>query len=194
MLAIKRLAVAWLVLLLQGCDTNFEMTAQERGLLITAAEFAPYVDGSHDRTRGRFKKELNVLTGSRDLSYDFEFREDAKEPPLFVSCTISIEPRLLKPYGRATRKIGAALGFALGKLKQEPLQGFPTYGDRSSIHLLTLDDRPVGNLFIAEYGRKSVTLILTGVYVRDPAVWQEILEKKLRLLADYEEPEPRARK
>jgi len=185
---LARAALVCLILLLQGCEQPNEMTPQERALLITVAEFAPYVKGTHDPNRGNFTKESNPVINSRELSYKFEYSKSEKEAPLYLSTVVSVQPRLLKPYDRVLHKAGFAIGFAFGKLKQEPLPDFPTYGDRSSMELLTLEGRPVGNLFTAEYGRKSVRLILTGIYVRDPAVWQEMFGEKLRLIEKFEEP------
>ena len=181
-------ALFCLCLLVQGCDRSSEPTAEEKALLITVGEFAPYVKGSHDQSRGRFKKESNPFTDSKELNYTFEFKEEENEPPLYVNCTINLEPKVSSASDRAAREVGIAIGFAIGKLKKVPLEGFPKFGDYSSIYLLTLDDKPVGNLFTAEYGRKSVTLVVSGLYVREPAVWQEMFGKKLRLLEAYEEP------
>ena len=182
----KSLAVLCAAFLLQGCEGN-EITEREKALLLTVADLAPYIKGNFDPSRAKIKKTYNPVVNSKEISYLFEFKESAGEPPLFLSYTVTMEPKLVHGYNKATHDAGTAIGFAIGKLKQVPQQDFPKYGDRSSFNLLTMEDRPVGNLFDVEYGRKSATLIISGMYVRNPAVWQEMVGEKLRLLESYEE-------
>lgn len=187
--AFTRMAAAGLigaVLLFQGCTSSSELTPDERALLITVAEFEPYMKGGHDQTRGLFAKETGLLDHSKLLSYEFTFDKDAHEPALYVNCMVDLQPKGSQAVSRAAREIGMEIGLASGKLKQVPLEGFPKYGDRSSLSLLTLNGDPVGNLFTAEYGSKSVMLVFSGIYVRDPAAWGEMFGKKLRLLEAYD--------
>lgn len=43
----------------------------------------------------------------------------------------------------------------------------------------------MGNIFSVRYGRKTALLLITGLYIRNPAVWQEVVGGKLRLLESY---------
>src|SRR5882724_11416100 len=99
-------ALICLLLLVQGCTSSNELAPDERALLITAAEFAPFVKGSHDQTRGRFTKRTGWLDGSRELSYEFKFEAAENEPPLYVNCMINIQPRGDKTVARAAREVG----------------------------------------------------------------------------------------
>lgn len=192
--ATRRLAQAamlCLALLAQGCDGDGDgdgddkITAQEKDLLITAAEVAPYMRSSYDLARGEFKKAVNPVIDSKELTYHFQFKEGSDEAPLFIHYVVKMEPKIIAVYDNALQDAGFDIGFAIGKLKQVPLDGFPTYGDRSSIKLLTMDERPVGNIFSVQYGRKTARLIITGMYIRNPAVWQEMIGGKLKLLESY---------
>lgn len=185
---LARAAVLCLSLLAQGCDDDDDDTirAEEKALLITAAEVAPYMHSNYDLSRGQFKKAVNPVIDSKELTYHFQFKEGAGEAPLYIHYTISMQPRIIGAYDNAFQEAGVDIGLAIGKLKQMPLDNFPTYGDSSSCKLLlTQDDRPVGNLFSVRYGRKTARLLITGLYIRNPAVWQEMVGGKLRLLESY---------
>jgi hypothetical protein len=179
MVQISLLSVA---LLTQGCSSSNDITENERALLFTVADFSPYLTGSHDQARGLFSKETGLLAHSKQLSYEFTFEKSANETAFYINCIINLEPNGNQPVSRAAREIGTEIGMASGNLKQVPQEGFPKYGERSSVSLLTLEGRPVGNLFTAEYGSKSVMLVFSGIYVIDPEVWKKMFDKKLRLI------------
>jgi len=194
MRAIRRLAqaaVLCLGLLAQGCgngDGDNAISAEEKDLLITAAELAPYMHSSYDLARGQFKKTVNPVVDSKELTYHFQFKEGTGEAPLYIHYTITMQPKIVGVYDNAFQEAGVSIGLAIGKLKQVPLDNFPTYGDHSSCKLLlTQEDRPVGNMFRVQYGRKTAWLLITGLYIRNPAVWQEMVGSKLRLLENYAE-------
>ena len=45
------------------------------------------------------------------------------------------------------------------------MNNFPSYGKRSKFSLLTLDEKPMGNLFVAEYDRKVITILIGGICI-----------------------------
>jgi hypothetical protein len=54
--------------------------------------------------------------------------------------------------------------------------------------LLVKNDVPIGNVFTLRDGNKSHLFIISGLYVKDAAVWQKLIEPKLENLMRYAPP------
>ena len=61
---------------------------------------------------------------------------------------------------------------------------------RASLKLLTQDGEPVGNLFYATVGNKSMFTIFTGVYFEQPEDFETFIAPKLLALREYQHSDP----
>ena len=172
-----------------GCSRKAELSQQEKSLLLTVEDLARYDKGKHDPSRGRFVKEIDPQDQSVSLVYEYESQKGTDEPPLYISCTLDIDPKSSDTtFIKSAIDIGFWAGFKSQCVKEVPINNYPSYGKRSKFSLLTMDEKPIGNLFVVEYDRKVITILISGICIDKASIWQEIADKKINLIQKYEVP------
>jgi hypothetical protein len=142
------------------------VTQAERDILLTAEALAPFFEVSVDPAIGQVK-HVSYLDGSRELSYEYDSPDEARNP-LYISSTVNIERRVSD--ARAvylSMTLGLKLGLALegeDALQQVPRAGLFAWGDESKSEVLVKSGRPVGNVFAGRKGRRVFHLVLVGVH------------------------------
>jgi len=90
------------------------------------------------------------------------------------------------PAEKAGLKVGDILLKLDGKALDLPSRLTELIADRKPGDMITLlvkNDVPIGNVFTLRDGNKSHLFIISGLYVKDAAVWQKLIEPKLGRLA-----------
>ncbi len=85
---------------------------------------------------------------------------------------------------------GASFGLHHSGLEQEDLLLETTLASRASLKLLTQDGEPVGNLFYATVGNKSMFTLFTGVYFEQAEDFEAFIAPKLLQLREYQHSDP----
>lgn len=85
---------------------------------------------------------------------------------------------------------GASFGLHHSGLEQEDLLLETTLASRASLKLLTQDGEPVGNLFYATVGNKSMFTLFTGVYFEQAEDFEAFVAPKLLALREYQHSDP----
>ena len=169
-------------------DIDEPVTAADEELVITAERLTDFVAGLQiDPSRGSLHKARH-LDGSKDLSYEYESPEGAKQP-LYVHHEISVERTEQDArYGYGGLGIGTNIGLRLegGQLRQVERNNLWRWGDDSKCVVLMNGDNKVGNLFQGRKGRRYFSLMIVGVYLETPQDIRELLGDVLQRLERYD--------
>lgn len=177
-----RLVLLMSLLALTGCIDNEPPLAEERRLLLSSEDFSAY-EAPGD---GRYTKLVTYATRTIDLSF-----ESASSDWFYLYSGVSLYPRagdaLVTSYAET---FGASFGLRDSGLVQEDLPLQTQLASRASLKLLTQDGEPVGNLFYATVGNKSMFTIFTGVYFEQAGDFEAFIAPKLRALREYRHDDP----
>lgn len=166
------------LLSLAGCVDNEPPLAEERRLLLSGEDFANY----EAPQEGRYQKLVTYATRTIDLNF-----ESRSSDWFYLYSGVSLYPRagdaLMTSYAET---FGASFGLRHSGLEQEDLPLETTLASRASLKLLTQDGEPVGNLFYATVGNKSMFTLFTGVYFEQAEDFKAFIAPKLLQLREYQ--------
>lgn len=170
------------LLSLAGCVDNEPPLAEERRLLLSGEDFANY----EAPQEGRYQKLVTYATRTIDLNF-----ESRSSDWFYLYSGVSLYPRagdaLMTSYAET---FGASFGLRHSGLEQEDLPLETTLASRASLKLLTQDGEPVGNLFYATVGNKSMFTLFTGVYFEQAEDFKAFIAPKLLALREYQHSDP----
>ncbi|SUD58127.1 Uncharacterised protein [Ectopseudomonas oleovorans] len=170
------------LLSLAGCVDNEPPLAEERRLLLSVEDFANY----EAPQEGRYQKLVTYATRTIDLNF-----ESRSSDWFYLYSGVSLYPRagdaLMTSYAET---FGASFGLRHSGLEQEDLPLETTLASRASLKLLTQDGEPVGNLFYATVGNKSMFTLFTGVYFEQAEDFKAFIAPKLLQLREYQHSDP----
>lgn len=170
------------LLSLAGCVDNEPPLAEERRLLLSVEDFANY----EAPQEGRYQKLVTYATRTIDLNF-----ESRSSDWFYLYSGVSLYPRagdaLMTSYAET---FGASFGLHHSGLEQEDLLLETTLASRASLKLLTQDGEPVGNLFYATVGNKSMFTLFTGVYFEQAEDFEAFIAPKLLQLREYQHSDP----
>ena len=170
------------LLSLAGCVDNEPPLAEERRLLLSVEDFANY----EAPQEGRYQKLVTYATRTIDLNI-----ESRSSDWFYLYSGVSLYPRagdaLMTSYAET---FGASFGLRHSGLEQEDLPLETTLASRASLKLLTQDGEPVGNLFYATVGNKSMFTLFTGVYFEQAEDFKAFIAPKLLQLREYQHSDP----
>ncbi|WP_212629356.1 hypothetical protein [Pseudomonas sp. KB-10] len=177
-----RLLLLMSLLSLAGCIDNEPPLAEERRLLLSGEDFASY----EAPQEGRYQKVVTYATRTIDLSF-----ESRGSDWFYLYTGVSLYPRagdaLMTSYAET---FGASFGLRDSGLLQQDLPLETRLASRASLKLLTQDGEPVGNLFYATVGNKSMFTIFTGVYFEQAEDFETFIAPKLLALREYQHDDP----
>lgn len=170
------------LLSLAGCVDNEPPLAEERRLLLSGDDFAAY----EVPQEGRYQKVVTYATRTIDLNF-----ESRGSDWFYLYSSVSLYPRasdaLMTSYAET---FGASFGLRDSGLEQQDLPLETKLASRASLKLLTQDGEPVGNLFYATVGNKSMFTLFTGVYFEQPEDFEAFIAPKLLALSEYQHSDP----
>lgn len=170
------------LLALAGCVEDEVPLAEEQRLLLGGEDFAAY----EVPVEGHYDKQVTYATRTIDLSFESDDNEW-----FYLYSGVSLYPRasdaLMTSYAET---FGASFGLRDSGLEQQDLPLETELASRTSLKLLTQDGEPVGNLFYATVGNKSMFTIFTGIYFEEPDDFEAFIAPKLRALREYRHDDP----
>ena len=123
-------------------------------------------------------------------SIDLSFESEGSDW-FYLYSGVSLYPRagdaLMTSYAET---FGASFGLRDSGLVQQDLPLDTKLASRASLKLLTQDGEPVGNLFYATVGNKSMFTIFTGVYFEQAEDFEAFIAPKLLALREYQHSDP----
>lgn len=176
----------WLfaVVLLAGCDSRTQPSAEESSLLLTATDFGLAANAGNPRLR----RSTNYLTRSVELSYQYQQKHE-----LFLHSAVSLLPNAadaaFSSYG-AIQGGGIGIGRAKEDVTQEVLPLERTVGSHAELILLRSAGKPFGNMFSVSIGKKMFFTIFTGRYFESAADFEDFIAPKLAILEAHEHEDP----
>ena len=181
-MAAGRLLLLAAALALLACTVSEDLSETERAVLLTERDFHPFgLKPVPDA--GKYKKTVNRLDGSRELTYLFE--KDGV--PLYVSSTLRVDSSAASAIvNEGAQKTGLTIGLKAAGVDTEPLTLREKYGERASLALLTKDGRPVGNLFTMVSGKKVYISFFTGIYFNDLAEFHRLIAPMVAAALKYD--------
>jgi hypothetical protein len=166
-------------------EIDVPVAASDRSMVVTAqrvAEFSPTL--RINPARDTFHK-VRTLDGSRELTYEYE-STDGEDSVLYVNHQVSVDITVDGAQGGyAGQHIGAKY-FGARQIRHVERNDLWKWGDTSRCVLLVMNDKTVGNLFMARKGRRYFFLIIVGIYFEDSGAIRELLDPVLQRLDTYE--------
>ena len=177
-----RLLLLVSLLSLAGCVDNDPPLDEERRLLLSGEDFAAY----EAPQEGRYQKVVTYATRTIDLNF-----ESRGSDWFYLYTGVSLYPRagdaLMTSYAET---FGASFGLRDSGLVQQDLPLETSLASRASLKLLVQDGEPVGNLFYATVGNKSMFTIFTGVFFEQAGDFEAFIAPKLLALREYQHDDP----
>ena len=149
--------------------------------MVTATDLIPYGYGFKQISKHETFSKNSYGGNSFDLEYEFETPDSEQNDPMYMNVRFASDPNIKDAMvTEGIERASGGLGLKLGNLKQQPVKGAKTYGNSSSLNLLTLEGAPVGNYFICRQGKRTCTITMTGtIYFDDPAEWDDAFGTKI---------------
>ena len=169
---------------------SIEVTPADRQLVVTVDELLPWLDDfSPDYTAESLEK-TRYFDGSWEVEYSYD--HTAEDTGLFISSTVAVEPTLQDAQtSYASMGVGLRIGFSLqdtADMKLTDRDDLFRWGDQSQCTLITIDGRPVGNIFLARHGKRIFCVVLSGLAMEDSASLGQLLMPHLeRITGDLPE-------
>jgi hypothetical protein len=160
---------------------DLPVTAEDRDVLVTAAWVQEHGFDVE------VLPQLEVIEKSRDLDGCVELTYTYENDPLYIDCTITVDPAVSD--ARASYLVlttGHAIGFSTTDLDMKKRPDLLDWGDQSKFGLLYGEgDTLVGNYFACRTGKRTFTLIITGVALDDSDELREFFLPILRRVKTY---------
>lgn len=164
---------------------NVEVSESDKNLFVRFSDLTKY--GFHYEKGENLEtfEKIAYIDFSTEIAYTFETPEN-EESPLYLSETLSLEPR--KSGAMTSKGIDetvVTVGLKAGGIEAEEIKNFYKYGDASSFYVLKKDGNKVGNYFVMREGKKTFSILITGIYIDQADVWRELVEPKLKNISNY---------
>jgi hypothetical protein len=169
-----------LALELAACGKPEPVEEADKALFLRVADLARFGVRYEDAAAGEAFSKEKQLDGSYELTY--KFQSPAGERSLYLYGNVSVGS---KPSDAAMRagalKVGLLIGVTKNGVEERELPATRT----GKLTLLVKDEAPIGNVFTLTDGGKSHLVIMSGLYVKDPELWQKLIDPKLEQLSRY---------
>jgi hypothetical protein len=169
-------------LALLACTVSEDLSETERAVLLTERDLRSFgLKPTPDA--GKYKKTINRLDQSRELTYVFE----PDGFPLYLSSTLRIDSSAASAVvNEGAQKTGLTIGLKATGVDTEPVTLREKYGERASLTLLTKDGKPVGNIFTMVSGKKVYISFFTGIYFNDLAEFHRLITPMVAAVLKYD--------
>ena len=165
---------------LAACGAQEPVTDADKALFLRVADLAEFgVRYPNAEAAESFSKAKQV-DGSYELTYKFETSGDVR--PLFIHSSVNVGRAASDAsLAESAEKIGLLVAFKKNGVEEREVPGIRT----GKLTLLVKGDVPIGNVFTLRDGSRSHLLVISGLYIKDPAAWQKLMAPKLELLKRY---------
>ena len=165
-----------------GCSVSNELAANEKALLLVPADLAAFGIKPEKLTGGKFSKTTSYL----DRSIEYKYELESTDPGFYLSNTLTIDSSSANSLlNEGAQKTGLALGLKAAGVVSEEMKTAKNYGDRSSLSLLKLKEKPIGNLFVSVIGNKTYVVLISGFYFDDAGLFDELISPKLDKVTQF---------
>ena len=192
-------AIALCGIAVTGCLTpqNLETGDADLRAIVTIEDFAGWLEAnSIVLTPEAEALSKRKVAWSYELSYEFSGVEagPGTEPlRVFVRSEVMVHPNASSALHNANSYwAGLKAGLWKSGATLEPSESTLEWGDGADCYEIHKEGNQIGNLFIGHSGAIATYVIVSGLYSSDPALFEALLEPKLRELEHYD-PVPATR-
>jgi hypothetical protein len=176
----QRVCFALAVFVLAACGAQEPVTDADKALFLRVADLAQFGVRYPNAEAAETFAKARQADGSYEITYDFEVTGDAR--PLYLHGSVNIgRTSTDATLTESAEKIGLLIAFKRSGVEEREVAGVRA----GKLTLLVKNDVPIGNVFTLRDGNKSHLFIISGLYVKDAAVWQKLMAPKLENLMRY---------
>ena len=169
-----------LALALGGCGKPEPVEEADKALFLRVADLAGFGVRYDDPRAGETFTKERQFDGSYELTY--KFQSAAGQRPLFLYGNVSVGSKASDAAMRTgALKVGLLIGFTKNGVEERELPAMRA----GKLTLLVKDEAPIGNVYTVTDGGKTHVVIMSGLYVKDPALWEKLMAPKLEQLSRY---------
>ena len=185
--AYRALLFALAGIALAACGSQEPVTDADKALFLRVADLAEFGVRYPNAEAAETFSKAKQPDGSYELTYRFEASGDARRP-LFLQSSVNVGRNTSDAMlAESAEKIGLLVAFKKSGVEEREIPGIRA----GKLTLLVKGDIPIGNVFTLRNGTNTHFLVMSGLFVKDPAVWQKLMQPKLERLARYS-PEAKA--
>jgi hypothetical protein len=177
---------------LGGCvlPKSLEPGSEDRHAIVTIEDFSDWLEASSIALTPETETlQKQKIAWSYELAYDFVGTESDSPDPLrvVVHSEVAVHPNAPSAVHSAnTYGVGLKAGLRKGGASLERVESTLEWGDGTDCFKILKDGRQIGNLFIGHSNKVATYVIVSGLYSSDPALFEALLEPKLRALEHYD--------
>jgi hypothetical protein len=165
---------------LAACGSPEPVTDADKALFLRVADLAEVGVRYPNAEASESFSKTKQADGSYEITYKFETSGDAR--PLFIHGSVNVGRALSDAaLAESVEKIGLLVAFKKNGVEEREVPGIRT----GKLTLLVKGDVPIGNMFILRDGSRTHLLFISGLYVKDPAMWQKLMGPKLERLTRH---------
>ena len=168
-------------LALAACGAQEPVTDSEKALFVRVSDLAQFGVRYPNAEAAETFSKSKQLDGSYEITYRFE-TPSGESRALFIHGSVSVGREMTDAMlAESAEKIGLLVAFKKSGVQEREVAGVSP----GKLTLLVKDEQPIGNVFTLRDGAKTHFFVMSGLYVKDPAIWQKLMGPKLEQLSRY---------
>jgi hypothetical protein len=177
----KRLLAALALLALTACGEQLPVSQADKDLFVRPGDFAAFgIPFGDTEALEKFTKAKS-FDGSYELTHTFTAGEGSPRA-LYLYTSIHIARREADAMAAdGAGKIGLLIAFKKDGVEEREVAGVKT----GKLTLLVKDGKPLGNVYTVRERAKAYMLVMSGLYIQEAALWQQLMDSKMQRLRDY---------
>lgn len=160
-------------------------TPMDQALFPIIDDFKIYGFSIEDGTATEKLTRTDMANGIKNINYNYLVEKD-DEKKFIIKGTASYAASV---FLSKMQYLGFTAGFSFSSMKHFSIKTIETpytYGDESSLSLLSIGDKPFGNLFMIRKGKKSYSVVIGGFYITEPEMWDDFMKDKIDYFLSYD--------
>jgi hypothetical protein len=173
-------ACAFACFLLAACGRQEPLNDADKSLFLRVSDLAEFGVRYQDAQAGESFAKEKQSDGSYELTYKFE--APSGQRPLFIHGSVNIgRASSDAALAEAAAKVDLLVAFKSNGVEERAVPGIQA----GKLTVLVKGEQAIGNVFTWRDGARSHLLVLSGLYVRDPAIWSKLMAPKIEQLSRY---------
>jgi hypothetical protein len=165
---------------LAACGAQEPVTDADKALFLRVGDLAEFGVRYPNAEAAESFSKARKTDGSYEITYKFEASGDGR--PLFIESNVSVGPSSSNATpAENTEKLGLLVAYRNNGVEERELTDIRT----GKLTLLVKNGVPIGNVFTLRDGTRTHLLFISGLYVKDAALWQKLMGPKLERLKAY---------
>jgi hypothetical protein len=165
---------------LAACGAQEPVTEADKALFLRVGDLVEFGVRYPNAEAAESFSKVKQIDGSYEITYKFEASGEGR--PLFIESNVNVgRSSANAKLAENAEKLGLLVAFRNNGVEEREVAGIRT----GKLTLLVKGDVPIGNVFTLRDGTRTHLLLISGLYVKDAAVWQKLMGPKLERLMAY---------